>query len=156
MKHPCQIQKHSTQLGVSLLEVLIAVVVLSFGLLGLAGLQLTSLRNNQSALERSSAVMLTYSIVEAMHADRANARNEKFNIGIGAEVPGGDTFANQSVAFWLNELQNELGPSASGSIACAGGGAATDSVTCTITVQWDDSRGLEGDDAQTIVTEVQL
>lgn len=156
MKYPGPMPTRAAQRGVSLLEVLIAVVVLSFGLLGLAGLQVTSLRNNQSALERSSAVMLTYTIVEAMHADRANARSNNFNIGMGAEAPVGGTFANQSVAFWLNQLRNELGPSATGSIACAGGGAADDSVACTITVQWDDSRGLGGSDTQTIVTEVQL
>lgn len=147
---------HSRQSGVSLLEVLIAVVVLSFGLLGLAGLQLTSLRNNQSALERSNAVMLTYTIVEAMHADRAATRNNDFNIAMGAAAPGGGTFASQSLATWLVELQNALGPAASGSVACAAVAAATDSTNCTITVQWDDSRGLGGNAAQTIVTEVRL
>lgn len=145
----------ATQSGVSLLEVLIAVVVLSFGLLGLAGLQMTSLRNNQSALERSNAVMLTYTIVEAMHADRAAARDNDFDIAMGDAAPGDGSFASESLATWLGELQNALGPDASGSIACAAV-AGSESVGCTITVQWDDSRGLGGDAAQTIVTEVQL
>ena len=43
--------RHS-QRGVGLIEVLIAVLVLSFGMLGMVGLQTWSLRNNQSALER--------------------------------------------------------------------------------------------------------
>lgn len=140
-----------SQSGVSLLEVLIAVVVLSLGLLGLAGLQVTSLRNNQSALERSNAVMLTYSIVEAMHADRTAVRAGAFNHALGAAAPTAATFPAQSLASWLDLLRATLGPDASGSIACAAGSGG-----CTISIQWDDSRGLAGDNAQTIVTEVQL
>lgn len=164
MKHPGPkstmpaMPTRPAQTGVSLLEVLIAVVVLSFGLLGLAGLQLTSLRNNQSALERSSAVMATYSIVEAMHADRAAVTAGGFNHALGGSAPTAATFPAQSIATWLVMLQDALGPAARGSIACAAGTGA-----CTITVEWDDSRGLGdgsngpgGDDTQTIVTEVQL
>lgn len=139
------------QSGVSLLEILIAVVVLSLGLLGLAGLQLTSLRNNQSALERSSAVMATYTIVEAMHADRTAVTAGGFNHTLGGSAPTAATFPAESIATWLVLLRDALGPDARGSIACAAGTGA-----CTITVEWDDSRGLEGDMAQTIITEVQL
>lgn len=139
------------QSGVSLLEILIAVVVLSLGLLGLAGLQLTSLRNNQSALERSSAVMATYTIVEAMHADRTAVTAGGFNHTLDGSAPTAATFPAESIATWLVMLRNALGPDARGSIACAAGTGA-----CTITVEWDDSRGLEGDIAQRIITEVQL
>ena len=45
------------QQGMSLLEVLIAVLVLAIGLLGIAALQATALRNSQSSLERNQAVM---------------------------------------------------------------------------------------------------
>ena len=72
--------KPSLQRGVSLLEVLVAVVILSVGLLGLAGLQLSALRNNQSSAERSNAVMLTYSILEAMRADPDAVRSSAFDI----------------------------------------------------------------------------
>ena len=39
--------------GTSLIEILVAVVVLSTGLLGMVALQAKALRNNQSSLERS-------------------------------------------------------------------------------------------------------
>ncbi len=61
------------QRGVGLIEVLISLLVLSIGMLGLAGLQLFSLRNNQGAMERSMAVVETHSIADAMRADRVNA-----------------------------------------------------------------------------------
>lgn len=62
-----------TTRGVSLLEVLIAVVVLAVGLLGIARLQTQTLKLNHSAAQRSHAVMLAYSIMDAMRANRAAA-----------------------------------------------------------------------------------
>jgi type IV pilus assembly protein PilV len=57
------------QRGFTLLEVLIAVVILSIGLLGLAGLQATSLRNNQDALMRSQETLLAYDMIDRMRAN---------------------------------------------------------------------------------------
>ena len=41
--------------GVGMIEVLIAIVILAFGLLGIAALQMTALRGSQSSLQRSQA-----------------------------------------------------------------------------------------------------
>ena len=49
-----------TSRGVGLIEVLIAVLVMGIGMLGIAALQATSLRNSQSSLERGNAVIQTY------------------------------------------------------------------------------------------------
>jgi type IV pilus assembly protein PilV len=57
--------------GFTLIEVLIAMVVLAVGLLGLAGLQVTSLRNNQSAYNRSQATQLAYDLADRMRANVA-------------------------------------------------------------------------------------
>ena len=57
------------QQGFSLIEILIAIIVLSIGLLGLAGLQLSSLRNSNSAYARSQAVVLTNDIIDRMRAN---------------------------------------------------------------------------------------
>lgn len=59
--------------GFTLIEVLIATVVLAIGLLGLAGLQVTSLRNNQSAYNRSQATQLAYDIADRIRANVAGA-----------------------------------------------------------------------------------
>jgi type IV pilus assembly protein PilV len=56
--------------GFTLIEVLIAMLVLAVGLLGLAALQATSLKNNQSAYNRSQATQLAYDM-----ADRIRANN---------------------------------------------------------------------------------
>jgi type IV pilus assembly protein PilV len=56
-------------LGFSLLEVMIALLVLSIGLLGIAGLQVFSLRYNHQSYERTQAVTLIYDIADRMRAN---------------------------------------------------------------------------------------
>ena len=63
------------QQGFTLLEVLIAVLVLSIGLIGLAGMQMLGVKNNNSATMRSQAVFLTQDISDRMRANIANAGN---------------------------------------------------------------------------------
>ncbi|MEI8362189.1 MAG: type IV pilus modification protein PilV [Betaproteobacteria bacterium] len=67
------------QNGFSLLEVLIAVVILSFGLLALAGLQLVSLSSNQSAGTRSTATTLAYDMVDRMKANMAGVQAGQYS-----------------------------------------------------------------------------
>jgi type IV pilus assembly protein PilV len=55
--------------GFTLLEVLVALVVLSIGLLGLAGLQLTSVTNTRDAYYRTQAIALSYDIADRMRAN---------------------------------------------------------------------------------------
>lgn len=59
--------------GFAMLEVLIAILVVSFGLLGLAGLQAVGLRNNHSAYMRSIATQEAYDIADRMRANKAGA-----------------------------------------------------------------------------------
>jgi type IV pilus assembly protein PilV len=58
------------QRGFTLLEVLIAVVILSVGLLGLAALQATSLKSNHASLTRSQIAILSYDMIDRMRANR--------------------------------------------------------------------------------------
>lgn len=55
--------------GFSLIEVLIALLVLSFGLLGLAFLQAAGLRFNNDSYMRSQATLLAYDLVDRMRAN---------------------------------------------------------------------------------------
>ena len=65
-------------MGFSLIEILIAIVVLAIGLLGLANLQLRALQGNSQSYERSQAHMLAYEISDAMRANREGARMNAF------------------------------------------------------------------------------
>jgi type IV pilus assembly protein PilV len=125
---------HKSERGVGLIEVLIALLVLSFGMLGMAGLQMWSLRYNQSAMQRGMAVVETHTIADAMRADRAAARRSEFNISLDVEPPSGNTFAQVAVRTWRQSLTAALGAGATGEVDC-------DDSLCTIRVRWDDSRG---------------
>lgn len=56
--------------GFTLLEVLVAVVVLSIGLLGLASLQVNGLQFNHSAYLRTQATLLAEELADRMRANR--------------------------------------------------------------------------------------
>jgi type IV pilus assembly protein PilV len=58
-----------TNCGFTLIEVLIAMIILAVGLLGLARLQATGLGNNQSAYNRTQAMQLAYDITDKMRAN---------------------------------------------------------------------------------------
>lgn len=139
----------NAQRGFSIVEVLVAAVILSIGMLGLAGLQMRTLRNNQSALERGVAIIETHAIADAMRGDRINATNGLFDIALADPAPVPGTFAETILSGWRGNLINELGAAATGAIDCNGS-------LCQITIQWDDSRGTAGSSTLSIDTWVQI
>ncbi|QWP79370.1 type IV pilus modification protein PilV [Lysobacter sp. K5869] len=128
------------QAGMGLIEVLIAVLVLGLGLLGVAAMQSLALRNSQSSLERSQAVIQAYAMAEAMRANAAAAKSGAYDTGsaqcFGATASGGSDLAAADRANWVQALGESLGKTAStcGKIACAAD-------SCSIEVVWDDTRG---------------
>ncbi len=135
----------SSERGATLIEVLVALLVLSVGLLGLAGLQMTSLQSNQSAYYRSQATVLAYDITDRMRANRTEALNGVYDHALTnkacdlALTPAG-SLAQRDLAEWLNSLSCLLSADAKGSIV-------RDSNTrqFTISIEWDDNRGRIGD-----------
>jgi type IV pilus assembly protein PilV len=93
--------RDNSQGGFTLLEVLVAIVVLAFGLLGLAGLQAASLRNNHSAYLRSQATLLAYDMADRMRANPEAAKNGDYNTAAPANnaqcfTTGGCTFTQMA------------------------------------------------------------
>ena len=62
------VRKLRHQRGLSLVEVLVALIIFAFGLLGAAGLQLATLRSNQFAASSSTAIALAREYGELMQA----------------------------------------------------------------------------------------
>jgi len=73
------------QLGFNLIEVMIALVIISVGLLGLAGLQVSSLKQNQSAYYRSQATLFAYDLADRMRANMDEVNAGSYFVASGAE-----------------------------------------------------------------------
>lgn len=65
--------RRSGQSGALLIEVLIAVLICAFGLLGFAGLQARAVSTDFETLQRSEALVLIEDMVSRMNANRAHA-----------------------------------------------------------------------------------
>lgn len=74
------------QQGVTLIEVLVAVVVLAFGLIGIAGLQTTAISSNQMSMQYTQVANLAQNLAERMRANRDGVFANSYNMAAG--VPG--------------------------------------------------------------------
>jgi type IV pilus assembly protein PilV len=144
--------RHRSCSGMTLLEVLIAVLVLSIGMLGLAGMQTQSLRFNTSAYYRTQATSLAYDLVDRLRANRDAAIDGDYD-GVNFEAPAPDcdplfavdpmdTIAAQDIATWRNTLACSL-PLGTGDVEAL----ADDEFK--ISVRWDETRAEPGSDVQT-------
>jgi type IV pilus assembly protein PilV len=81
--------------GFSMLEVMVAVLVVSLGLLGLSGLQTVGLRNNASAGQRTIATQLAYDMADRMRANFASVIAGDYNyVNYSGTNAAGQTTAN--------------------------------------------------------------
>ena len=137
--------------GFTLLEVLVALLVMSIGLLGIGKLMILSARANDSAFMRTQATALGYSILDAMRSNRQAATVNGYDTamgvfpgapGCGATVATACTSAQQAqndLSQWGNALAVEL-PVGQGSVTTvtAVGATGANEITATIVVQWAD------------------
>lgn len=129
--------------GFSLIEVLVAVLVVAVGVLGIAGLQLVTMRTNTGSLMRTQANQYAYNIIDRI---RANPEAD-YAIAMGDDPPEAATdceaaectpeeMADFDRAGWLAELADL--PSGDGEIE-------VDGDVVTVTLQWDDDNQADND-----------
>ncbi|NHZ91330.1 type IV pilus modification protein PilV [Massilia sp. CCM 8733] len=148
------------QQGFSLIEILITMLVMSVGLLGIAGIILTNLKNNQSSQARGQATVLVNDIVDRMRANRTTAETlvagqSPYTLAIDAEAPADASVVSMDLAQWRAAAAQAI-PKGKGSVKYV---PATRKFQ--IVVQWDDSRvkadaTTYGPAAQSISVETQL
>ncbi|MCU7844144.1 MAG: type IV pilus modification protein PilV [Candidatus Thiodiazotropha sp. (ex Monitilora ramsayi)] len=152
--------------GFTLMEVLVTMVILSIGLLGVAGLQLGSLRGNQSAFHSSIAANLAVEGADRLRSNVPGVRNPNTGAdraeydlinAAGADPGCIDTtcsyaeLADHDAFEWITSIQNQL-PSGQGAIcrdgtphdgsssaahACDGNPDANGNDIFAIKVWWD-------------------
>jgi type IV pilus assembly protein PilV len=123
--------------GFTLVEALVALVVLSIGLLGVAALQFTSLKTNHGSATRTQAVYLAYDIIDRMRANPAAANSHGYDIAVGAKATAG-TVAGDDLVAWKKNITNSL---PAGKTVAPDGSVNLDAATNLVTVQivWDDA-----------------
>jgi len=138
------------QSGFSLLEVLIAIVVLGFGLLGFALLQTMNVRFVQSANYRTQATNLAYDLTEQMRSNRYQAAwYEAASFDPGSldaseicEPDVGEITINTRIENWQCQVVKAMGESAGATVSYDGG-------VVNVAITWGDQRWDPDDPDQT-------
>ncbi|MCK9802295.1 type IV pilus modification protein PilV [Pseudomonas sp. MAFF 302030] len=117
--------------GMTLIEVLVALLILGLGLLGAAGMQLKALKYTDSALMSSQASFIAYGMLDRI---RANATADS-NVS---------PLRDRDLSDFTRSVEHFGGPTAKGGISVGGGPVA-------VSITWDDSRaGGQGDSARNL------
>jgi len=137
----------TAQNGFTLVEVLIAILVLAIGLLGLAMLQVEALKHSTDAYYRTQATMLAYEIVDRMRANSDAALNGDYISTTAPITPEtcGDTasgcgsataLARYDLSVWYQNLSQALP-----AVSAAPSTIALVGTQATVTINWGE-RGI--------------
>ena len=140
--------------GFSLIEVLIALVILSVGLLGIAAMVSVSLKSKDSSYYRTEALTLSSAIIDRMRANRATATANGYDVGFGGTsgtapndncttgTCGTAELASMDLAQWQADIAAVL-PPFSTTVPAAGSISTTTVNQMTqvnISIRWNDQR----------------
>ena len=128
------LRSRRAQRGMTLVEVLVTLVLTSVGLLGVAALQLTSLKSNQESYVRSQAAMLAADMLDRMRSNQVGFIAGNYDMANDATASTGTagTVAAADIAAWQATI-NRLLP---GSDADAAGRVVRNDHIVTITIRW--------------------
>jgi len=152
---PCA--RHSG--GFSLLEVMVALLVFSLGVLGLGALLLVNLKVNHSAHVRTQVLYQAQAMGERMSANVAAVSSGAYNTSSAKSVSAGGScdiaspcsatqLATNDIASWFALARNLL-PIQDASIACSASAAVPNAFAvtapydglCTLTITWSEVLG---------------
>jgi len=148
----------TTQQGFSLIELLVALVILAVGILGIAGLQVVALQQNRGALYRAEATMIANDVMDRIRVNR----DTTYDTAINDDPPAladdcrstdcsPDEMAEYDIAQWkcsINDLDADGNPfdicTTLGIEGALPGGAGAINLAgdvYEVTVQWTDRNG---------------
>ncbi|MGH8260918.1 MAG: type IV pilus modification protein PilV, partial [Steroidobacteraceae bacterium] len=151
------------QAAFSLVEVMVALVVLSVGLLGIAKMQALALSSTGTSKMRSLAAIEAASLASTLHADRAYWANIAASLTVSVDATGaitaGDTtlqtaptggctsastpcssaqIAAQDLSDWVTSLTGIL-PGSTATVQCDVDSTKANPVSCSIDLQWTEN-----------------
>lgn len=145
-----------------MVEALVALVVLAVGMLGIAGLYVTTLRSGSSAIYRMQAINLATDMADRIRANRnanvfyndAPANNGCFQGAAAAVDCSPEQMAQNDLFLWNAQLAQVL-PTGTGTVTVGGASAP---YTYTITVNWFEqgSDTATANTAQTYTMQMQI
>jgi type IV pilus assembly protein PilV len=144
---PARLGHASTKRGATMIEVLVALVIFAFGVLGLAGMQARALSYSQGALYRSQATALADDMFDRMRADRVKALAGSYDTAL---TDPASTYSASATNLYEVELNNwkdtveTLLPAGKASVARDATGALF-----TVTITWDESRAARSSGSTT-------
>ena len=145
------------QSGVAMIEALVAILILSIGVLGMVGMQSASIRYEQNSWARSAVSMAASDISDRIRANAGSANNAYiYNSTYAAErtlIDAGNAFTTspdctsavctpaQLAAFDLVQWRDSLNRQAPGSVGMVTGSRDTN---YNVTIAWFDKSWLSG------------
>jgi type IV pilus assembly protein PilV len=150
------------QTGFTMLEVLVAVLIIAIGLLGLAGLQAVGLRNSQTAYLRTIATQQAYDISDRIRANLAGVAAGNYDAidSTLAPNPAPDCEANTCSSAQLAQMDHAQWATNLGALLPGGGGAvdAQGNSVFRVTVYWteQDMNGTTDANCPTVPNDLQV
>lgn len=136
--------RRSQASGFTLIEVMVAILVMAIGLLGFALMLAMGLRFSQAANQRTQATNLAHDLLDQMRVNRI-MRNYYVAAGfapgsvtgcVTGARPTGTVGVQANITRWQCQVVRTLGPGASANVAIAGS-------VVTVSINWQEARWTE-------------
>ncbi len=125
--------------GFTLIEILVALLVLAIGLLGIAAMQLRGLQYSHDAYLRSQISVLAYDMADRMRLNRTAAASYAGTYTVPTTAPTGCAMATVSAAndltCWRRQVYDAMPPGSTADIVAEVGGEYT------VDLAWTDREG---------------
>lgn len=148
------VRMRADQRGLSMIEILVSLTIVAFGLLGLAGLQARSMSMSKDSSDRKAAAEIAAQLAERMQANFDGFRRGSYTLTMNP-LAAGPTFngcqnaqectefevADRDLAQWAIELRRRLPVSGAYIVV------APDGASATVTVAWQEGQAVSDGNA---------